>query len=92
MAKKQILPDITTALTQRASQGLGAIGANEIAAQVGGARPTVNRYLAKLVAGGAIVRQGTGPATVYTIAAPVQHALSTATKVRPTRHITPQQG
>lgn len=83
MAKKQLLPDITTALTQRASQGLGAIGANEIAAQVGGARPTVNRYLAKLVAGGAIVRQGTGPATVYTIAAPVQHALSTAAKARP---------
>lgn len=46
------------------------MGASGIATQIGGARPTVNRYLARLVASGAIVKQGVGPATAYTIAAP----------------------
>jgi Fic family protein len=82
MANKQLSSDITSALTRRASQGLGAVGAGEIATQVGGARPTVNRYLAKLVTDGAILKQGIGPATAYTVAAPKQPLVSAAAKVK----------
>lgn len=74
MAKKQLSSSILAYLTQRASQGLDPVGADDIAAQTGEKRPTVNRYLAALVVGGAIVRTGSGPATRYAIAAPATRA------------------
>lgn len=83
MANRQLFSDITSALTQWGSQGLGAMGASEIAAQVGGARATVNRYLAKLVADGVIVKQGVGPATVYTMVASAPNTLTSAVKASP---------
>ncbi len=80
MAKKQLSSSILAYLTQRANQGLNPVGADDIAAQTGEKRPTVNRYLAALVVGGAIVRTGSGPATRYAIAAP---ATDTAPPVSP---------
>ena len=70
MAKKQLSSNILAYLTDRASQGLGPVGAGGITTQMGEKRPTVNRYLATLVANGLILREGSGPATRYTIAAP----------------------
>ena len=83
MANKHLLSSITKLLAQRSKSSLGAASTSEIAAQIGGARPTVNRYLAKLVASGAVLKQGTGPATAYTIAAPRQQTFSAAAKVSP---------
>jgi Fic family protein len=80
MAKKQLSSSILGYLTQRASQGLAPVGADDIATQTGEKRPTVNRYLAALVASGAILRQGCGRATRYAIAAP---ATDTAPPVSP---------
>lgn len=76
MAKKQLSSHILAYLTARASQGLGPAGADGITTQMGEKRPTVNRYLARLVANGLILREGSGPATRYTIAAPSTHAVS----------------
>lgn len=68
MAKKQLSADIVALLAQRGHQGAGPVGADAITAQLGEKRPTVNRYLATLVADGLIVREGFGPATRYTAA------------------------
>ncbi len=50
---------------------------------MGEKRPTVNRYLATLVSSGAILRQGSGPATSYTIAAPTTHAVARTRTAQP---------
>ena len=58
MAKKQLPSNILAYLTNRANQGLGPVGADDITTQMGEKRPTVNRYLATLVAdfGGVLLR------------------------------------
>ncbi|HVB48811.1 MAG TPA: Fic family protein [Burkholderiales bacterium] len=71
MAKRHISKAIVDYLADRAVTGQGPVGAEDITAHVGAPRPTVNRYLAKLVAAGDIVREGTGPATVYRPPKPV---------------------
>ena len=78
MAKKQLPLNILAYLTDRANQGLGPVGADDITTQMGEKRPTVNRYLATLVSGGAILREGSGPATNYRIAAPNTYTSSRA--------------
>lgn len=78
MAKKQLPSNILAYLTNRANQGLGPVGADDITTQMGEKRPTVNRYLATLVSGGAILREGSGPATSYRIAAPTTDTSSRA--------------
>ena len=78
MAKKQLPSNILAYLTDRASKGLGPVGADDITTQMGEKRPTVNRYLATLVSGGAILREGSGPATSYRIAAPTTDTSSRA--------------
>lgn len=84
MARKQLPANILAYLTDRASQGLGSVGADDITRQMGEKRPTVNRYLATLVSSGAILRQGSGPATSYTIAAPGTHAVARTRTVQAT--------
>ncbi|MEI8170987.1 MAG: Fic family protein [Rhodoferax sp.] len=86
MAKKQLQSNILAYLKGRANQGLGSAGANDITTQMGEKRPTVNRYLTTLVSNGAILREGSGPATSYRIAAPTTHP-ATPTQASP---ITPQ--
>lgn len=76
MAKKQLPSNILAYLTDRASKGLGPVGADDITTKMGERRPTVNRYLATLVSGGAILREGSGPATSYRIAAPTTHSVA----------------
>lgn len=76
MAKRQLASNILAYLTDRASNGLGPVGADDITTKMGEKRPTVNRYLATLVSGGAILREGSGPATSYRIAAPTTHSVA----------------
>ncbi len=71
MTRKQLPVDVVAWLADRSTMGLKPIGADAIATRVGGARPTVNRYLAKLVDNGVILREGAGPATTYRISAPL---------------------
>lgn len=71
MANKQLPSNILAYLTDRASKGLGPVGADDMTTHMGAKRPTVNRYLATLVSGGAILREGSGPATRYRIAIPI---------------------
>lgn len=82
MTRKQLPSNILAYLTDRASQGLGPVGANDMTTQMGERRPTVNRYLAALVSGGAILREGSGPATSYRIAAPTTHSVALTETVR----------
>lgn len=65
MTKRHIPNAILDYLADCASAGLGLVGAEDITAHLGASRPTVNRYLAKMVASGAIVREGLGPGTRY---------------------------
>jgi Fic family protein len=65
MAERHLPTAILEFLADRASRGLGPAHPAEITTYVRGARPTVNRYLRKLVEAGQIVREGTGPATAY---------------------------
>jgi Fic family protein len=58
-------------LIHRARNGVGPASPAEITANARAARPTVNRHLRKLVAAGRIVREGAGPATVYSYQQPV---------------------
>ena len=76
MAERQLTSEILALLTARASAGLGPARAGDIAAHVRGKRPTVNRYLATMVAKGAILREGVGPATSYRIASTDTHAVA----------------
>lgn len=74
MAKRHIPKAILDYLNQRANAGFGPAGAEDITAHLAEPRPTVNRYLAKLVAAGEIVRQGVGPATAYRPSRPISSA------------------
>lgn len=65
MAHPQIPAAILEFLKRRARQSLGPASPALITAEVEFPRPTVNRYLRHLLAAGQIVRQGSGPATVY---------------------------
>ncbi|MCX7255238.1 MAG: Fic family protein [Polaromonas sp.] len=89
MAKKQLSSSILGYLTQRTSQGLAPVGADDIATQIGEKRPTVNRYLAALVASGALLRLGSGRATRYAIAAPSTDTAPTADTAPPVSSVSP---
>src|SRR5260370_38668167 len=65
MAHRQIPDAILEFLAHRAGQSLGPASPAQITAQVQFPRPTVTRHLRALGAAGQIVREGTGPATVY---------------------------
>lgn len=65
MAHRQLPHAIVEFLEHRARQSFGPAGPALIAAHVEFPRSTVNRHLRHLVAAGQIVREGTGPATVY---------------------------
>ncbi len=65
MAHRQLADTILEYLARRTRQSLGPAGPAQITAQVQLPRPTVNRHLRALIAAGQIVREGTGPATVY---------------------------
>ena len=69
MTRKQLPSNVVACLADRSNKGLKPIGADAIATRVGEKRPTVNRYLAKLVSQGWIMREGAGPATTYRISA-----------------------
>src|SRR5258708_3486217 len=80
MAHRQIPDAILEFLAHRAGQSLGPASPAQITAQVQFPRPTVNRHLRALVAAGQIVREGTGPSTVYRHNQPVPVA-STAVEL-----------
>jgi Fic family protein len=65
MAARQLPNAILEFLSQRDREGLGSAHPAQITAHVNGTRPTVNRYLRKLVEAGEILREGSGPATAY---------------------------
>ena len=69
MAARQLPNAILEFLSQRESDGLGPAHPAQITAQVKGTRPTVNRYLRKLVEAGEILKEGSGPVTAYRSAA-----------------------
>lgn len=71
MAKRHITKAIIDYLADRAATGLGPGHAEDITVHLAEPRPTVNRYLAKLVAAGEILREGVGPGTVYRPRRPV---------------------
>lgn len=74
MAKRHLRTAILEFLAARAAAGQAPARAAEITAHVGEARPTVNRYLARLVAENSIVRHQRGPATGYALPQPLVHA------------------
>lgn len=80
MAKRHVPKAILDYLTDRATKGLGPVGAEDITVHVGASRPTINRYLAKMAAAGDIVREGAGPGTGYRRLLPVTHEVA-ATEV-----------
>ncbi len=65
MAQRRIPAAILAYLAERGASGLGAAGAEAITEHVAAPRPTINRHLRKLVQQGALLREGSGPATVY---------------------------
>ena len=70
MTRKHLLENVIACLTDRARRGLKPIGAYAIATKLGEKRPTVNRYLARLVSSGVVLREGAGPATSYRSSTP----------------------
>jgi DNA-binding IclR family transcriptional regulator len=75
MTRRELPSNVVACLADRSNKGLKPIGADAIASRVGEKRPTVNRYLAKLVMQGSILREGAGPATTYRISVPIsEHA------------------
>ena len=89
MAKEQLSSSILACLSQRASQGLPPASAEDITTQTDAKRSTVNRHLAALVASGAILRQGSGRATRYAIAAPPTGTAPTADTAQPVSPVSP---
>jgi Fic family protein len=79
MARRDLPEAIVSYLRESEASGIRTSGAEAIAAHVKAPRPTVNRHLAKLAADGRVVREGTGPATVYRL--PVVHEVSVAEAV-----------
>ena len=70
MTRKHLLENVVAYLAEHSSKGLRPIGAYTIATKLGEKRPTVNRYLARLVSSGTILREGDGPATTHKISRP----------------------
>ncbi len=64
MAKRHLSNSIIDFLVAR--QPLGA-GARELTSHLGEPRSTVNQHVARLVNAGTVVREGSGPATVYRV-------------------------
>lgn len=83
MTRRHISNAIIDYLADQTSPGFGrGRAAADITDHVGAPRPTVNRYLAKLVATGDILREGVGPATVYRLARSVAAAPVVAEALR----------
>jgi Fic/DOC family len=69
VAKKHLSKAILAHLTEHQTRGLPGAGAQELSVHLGEPRSTVNQHLARLVKAGTLIREGSGPATVYRIAA-----------------------
>jgi Fic family protein len=69
MAKRLLSEAIIEYLSERQASGVSGVGAHELTEQVLEPRSTVNRHLIRLVKAGAIIREGSGPATVYSLPA-----------------------
>ena len=67
MKQQTLADDILRLIAEMDTQQKIAASASMICAQLSQSRPTVNRYLEKLVASGALIRIGKGPATRYQI-------------------------
>lgn len=79
MAKLNLPKEIQDYLQAQAAQNVPACSSEQIAAQVAASRSTVNRYLARMLAAGDIIRFGSGPATRYALpATPVVEKIPTA--------------
>jgi Fic family protein len=65
MAKRHLSKAIIDYLAERQAIGVPGAGAHELAEHTGEPRSTVNQHLARLVKAGTVVREGSGPATVY---------------------------
>lgn len=69
MAKYDLPLQILTYIQQQLAAGLNACRPDDITTNVDASRPTVNRYLTKMVAAGLIQKVGAGPATRYKLPA-----------------------
>lgn len=65
MAKINLPGAITAYVRQRATEGQHTVSAQEITDHLGEPRPTVNRYLARMVVAGELIKDGRGPGTKY---------------------------
>lgn len=69
MAKPHVHQEILAYLSAQAAQGTPMCSAEDIATHSSASRPTVNRYLVRLLAADEIVRFGRGPSTRYALSA-----------------------
>lgn len=69
MAKYKLTQQILAYLQQQLATGMASCGPEAITANVEASRPTVNRYLARMAAAGAVQKVGSGPATRYVLPA-----------------------
>lgn len=76
MAKYDLKNQILAYLQQQSLAGVESCGPEAITANVEASRPTVNRYLARMLAAGEIRKVGAGPATRYALPAGVATAAS----------------
>lgn len=67
MAKFTLRTDIQDFLRLQSAAGQTACSPEDITANVDASRPTVNRYLARMVAAGELRKLGAGPATRYAL-------------------------
>lgn len=65
MTRRNIEEAILSYLAERAENGLAPASAGEITLHLEASRPTVNRYLASMVAEGNVIREGSGRAIRY---------------------------
>jgi Fic family protein len=65
MAKRHLEHEVITYLTEQRS----AVGARDISAHLNEPRTTVTRHLVRLAKAGTLIREGSGPSTVYRIPA-----------------------
>jgi hypothetical protein len=69
MAKRFLDQAIIRHLTERRAAGDPAVGARELAEHLAEPRTTVTRHLVRLLEVGTLIREGSGPATLYRLAA-----------------------
>jgi Fic family protein len=82
MAKRHLDNAVVTYLTEHPS----GVGAREISEHLNEPRTTVTRHLVRLVKAGTLIREGSGPSTIYRVAAaatPNQQATSSEPQARP---------